>query len=248
MNSDCFFTIGRSHTICQDYAIKIEEASACILADGCSSSKNTDVGSRILLHTLKQQIHLFNPLNIETFLYNTLQKSREIASTMGLENECLNCTLILTLVHKGIIYVISIGDGLISVVFKDGSSGVISHHYENNTPFYLNYFDYCDISSHPSLKVDYDGLVYEKPFNSINIYTFLEKDVLCVNTLSDGIFSFIDSKGLIDSSIIMKEILAVKNYSGSFIERRIKRMLKNFNKEGIINEDDLSITSLYLGE
>lgn len=59
MNSDCYFEIGHSHTICQDYALtgKINDVlSYAIISDGCSSSPLVDVGARLLAHSAKEYL------------------------------------------------------------------------------------------------------------------------------------------------------------------------------------------------
>jgi hypothetical protein len=50
MNANHYFSIGKDHAICQDYAISklINNGGCAILSDGCSSSPSTDIGSRLL--------------------------------------------------------------------------------------------------------------------------------------------------------------------------------------------------------
>ena len=53
MNTDFYCEIGDSHVACEDYALagKINDnISYAIVADGCSSSPNVDVGARVLAH------------------------------------------------------------------------------------------------------------------------------------------------------------------------------------------------------
>ena len=48
---------GKTHKICEDYIISgYNPAPYIILSDGCSSSKNTDVGARVLCHVAKQYL------------------------------------------------------------------------------------------------------------------------------------------------------------------------------------------------
>ena len=59
MNEDCYFEIGHSHTICEDYALtgKINEnLSYAIVCDGCSASDTVDLGARILAHTAREYL------------------------------------------------------------------------------------------------------------------------------------------------------------------------------------------------
>lgn len=61
---DAFFRIGRTHRVCQDYALSAsqvvspagaEERVIALVADGCSGEPHTDVGARLILHgTLNQ--------------------------------------------------------------------------------------------------------------------------------------------------------------------------------------------------
>ncbi len=53
MNTDCFYSIGHSHKVCEDYALSgtIGDTLAyAVVCDGCSSSKQVDVGARLLAH------------------------------------------------------------------------------------------------------------------------------------------------------------------------------------------------------
>ena len=56
MNADHYYTIGNSHSVCQDYAISglVENGAYAILSDGCSSSPDVDVGARMLSLSAKE--------------------------------------------------------------------------------------------------------------------------------------------------------------------------------------------------
>ncbi len=59
MSSDSFFTIGKSHDICEDYAcngVFNDEIAYVIVCDGCSSSTHTDFGSRILSKSIEKNL------------------------------------------------------------------------------------------------------------------------------------------------------------------------------------------------
>ena len=49
MNANCAINIGSTHALCQDYALARNDGPYVILSDGCSSSPDTDVGSRLLV-------------------------------------------------------------------------------------------------------------------------------------------------------------------------------------------------------
>ena len=59
MNADCYYEIGYSHTVCEDYALagKINnDISFAIVCDGCSASPHVDVGARILTYAALSQL------------------------------------------------------------------------------------------------------------------------------------------------------------------------------------------------
>ena len=57
MNTDFYYEIGHSHTICEDYAIAgkfASDISFAIVCDGCSASPHVDVGARIIAHSAQK--------------------------------------------------------------------------------------------------------------------------------------------------------------------------------------------------
>ena len=58
MFADCAFAAGRGHDVCQDYAAAGGGADEpyAILADGCSTSPDTDVGARLLVKCIERPL------------------------------------------------------------------------------------------------------------------------------------------------------------------------------------------------
>jgi hypothetical protein len=57
IQTDIFRRIGATHAVCEDYIIEGNKPFPfIILADGCSTAKNTDMGARILCHLAKQYV------------------------------------------------------------------------------------------------------------------------------------------------------------------------------------------------
>jgi len=58
MHADHHYEIGSSHVACEDYAMSgtQEGLTYAILSDGCSASKDSDVGARILCHLAKSAL------------------------------------------------------------------------------------------------------------------------------------------------------------------------------------------------
>ena len=64
INVDHYMTIGSSHQVCEDYIISgTEPFPYIILSDGCSSSKDTDIGARILAQCAKNYLTTFHNLH-----------------------------------------------------------------------------------------------------------------------------------------------------------------------------------------
>ena len=62
---DSYFTNGKVNKVCQDYVIHGETpVPYVILCDGCSSSKFTDVGARILAHSAKEALNVLKPFEV----------------------------------------------------------------------------------------------------------------------------------------------------------------------------------------
>lgn len=111
MITDSYFTIGSSHEICQDYAT--HQPEIIILSDGCSSVKNSDIGSRLLVF---QTLKFFNannyvePSDIKTIIQSVV----DIACDLGINLDCIHATLLLAYKIENIIKVICCGDGHIT--------------------------------------------------------------------------------------------------------------------------------------
>ena len=50
MTADAYFAIGRTHDVCQDYALASDDVPKtwALVSDGCSSSPASDIGARLL--------------------------------------------------------------------------------------------------------------------------------------------------------------------------------------------------------
>lgn len=155
MNSDSHYEIGSSHKVCQDYAIHGNHNSAhyVIISDGCSSSKDVDIGARILCHTTKTAIEetmdmacsngdwhqlVIEPLT-EFIKEYVLRKSRETITNLNLHIESLDATLILAIKDNDKTYLICWGDGGYILTKKNGVIEYSTIDYESGAPYYLSY-------------------------------------------------------------------------------------------------------------
>ena len=139
MNSDAAYYIGKTHKVCQDYAIAKNNLSEykIILSDGCSGSIQTDMGSRIICETIKNYLELCTINNIKLFFNNI----NIIYQMMDLPKECLDATLLFSFVKNNLIKIKAYGDGIIILKNRNNNTHIISIEFSNSYPFYLNYLN-----------------------------------------------------------------------------------------------------------
>lgn len=251
--TDWFLKKGSTHKICQDYIITGNEPIPyVILADGCSSSPDTDIGARLICHYFKNLLNeeyininygykKFITNNILAICMKQIEYQKKI---LGFESNILDTTLLILYLYNDIVYVDIVGDGGYIVKLIDGSNEFRIINYISNAPYYPSYLIdkkrndlYKKIFNKPKRilneKTDYtDSMdnIYHNwyPIDAIN----------SILIFSDGILSFIPE---IESTEIMENILAFKSLKGQFIQRKMNRYIKNLEKEGITHYDDISI-------
>ena len=152
IHTDALSVLGSTHFVCEDYVVHGGETHPyVILADGCSSSKDTDIGARILVKVAERcfgklaqdGMHIFDD---EGFVFNQMfsviiTEANTIARVMGLDSSCLDATLIIAMVMDNAIRVLMLGDGFVGSVMTDGVNGVQVYRqsYSMNAPYYLSY-------------------------------------------------------------------------------------------------------------
>jgi len=268
MQIDTFLTIGKSHKVCEDYILSgTDPMPYIILADGCSSSKGTDMGARLLCYLAQQYIRFrstkyFEPDHKEMGMW-IIHNAELVAKQLGLPNHSLDSTLIIAYKNYGInnIRVHFYGDGcLIYFGKKQTLFGQIE--YTKNAPYYLSYYIdperdqlFHDMKQDKIVKTLITGqsligtteiFAYDSP----SVYNYILNDEF--NGLliaSDGMTSFIaDREGLVDPSLYINEFHEFKTTKGEFLKRRVNKLLKNLAKEEIYNADDLSVGAFLLEE
>jgi len=136
MNSNCAFYIGTTHEICQDYALANNDT--IVVSDGCSGSKNSDIGSRILSITAMNKIAEIDSLK-EFEEKECILLARPSVKMLNIPNECLDATLLSAKVNKDFFEIMCYGDGVIVIKMQAGYSIVVDCAYSDSYPFYMNY-------------------------------------------------------------------------------------------------------------
>ncbi len=262
INTDSMLEIGSSHDICEDYilhGITENNIPYIILSDGCSSSKYTDVGARILTHKVKKYInnHLCY-LNESIFLektydylpINIIYEANHIIEELNLPQSCLDCTLLFMFIIEGKCYIYRYGDGSVIIEFTDNTIQINSVQFMKNNPYYMSYL------LNPKLNEDYFENIGENYLNKV--YTLKDennvvlcdfkdslvdinkrsvqaidlKDVKNILISSDGIDSFLDKTNGENTPAeeLIYHILNFKNLNGNFLKRTLK------SKKGVFNQ------------
>lgn len=269
MNSDSYFSIGKTHIHNDDYALSKDmlEDSLIVVSDGCSSSPHTDFGSRILTQTLIKSWLSYDKINHLDFLKSL--NCWKIAESLALPNSCLDATLIYAFKHNNLIKVVAVGDGTIAIKDKFDITTILTISYKGNAPLYLNYF--VDYNRMKALKemfdctkeikttiIDPHGKIISTSYissNDIEEYAFPIDEVKSISIFTDGISSF--TKAIITPTSksfepvpeyeIIRKLVDYKGTAGVFVQRVTKKTLKDLKDIGIENNDDLSVATINLG-
>ena len=258
MNADSCFLIGKMHEVCEDYVICSQTGNGrlvTVLSDGCSSSRFSDIGARILVHSALY----FLLRESDSFItdYNKMGEAiitqcyRSIAG-LALPESCLDATLLFAIDLGNEVYVACYGDG---IIMASGSFGTFFHQvtFNQSMPYYLSYWfneegkkrykenqemdSQQRFFSHFESNGTFEKVAYDDPF-----FLYLPKESW-VGISSDGMSSFRsihDGSSLTILEVLMEASL-FKNHKGFFVKRRMKRLIKDYALRGCYNYDDISL-------
>lgn len=154
--TDSYYEIGQTHSKCDDYAIAGTDdgLSYAIVSDGCtgSSSKHTDLGSRLLTLIAKDLLIKMSKSgrfftnekeyskDLLVFRELMLNKIIEIRSLMSLSLNTFEATLLSAISTKnGNNVFLAFGDGTFIVKYDNGIVNIITIKFNPNFPYYLIY-------------------------------------------------------------------------------------------------------------
>ena len=222
MHADSYFRTGKIHSVCEDYALADNNNGypVIILSDGCSSSKHTDVGSRILAHCCRSRLKSVDIFKIaerenftdmlsfyEDYIKSAIWPADATRRQMGLPEECLDATLLVALTLPGEVIVSIAGDGVFAVHDpKDNHLKIIQIEYLTNAPYYLSYqldpqraenfrneFTVVKKIHEYTLNLDTNDLVHIDQKTSddlISHWHFYKSDYDIIALFSDGVETF----------------------------------------------------------
>ena len=266
IEKDSLFLIGKTHQVCEDYALhgEVEGIPFIIVSDGCSGSNHTDIGSRILTHSAVKAIHVLkdNEINIyqryERFGDVLLAAAEDAVFTLGLELQCLDATLIISFVLGNKLYVFMYGDGSILLEYKGGYREYTDISFVNNAPYYLSYqLDkernrmFEGQSGSQGMTENYNGDKQSDKYNTQLVYSWDLEDINSIIISTDGASSFVHSSTTnqpLDLNLVMNELLSLKNTKGEFLNRRVRKFTSQWRKENIDHYDDLGVAGFVFTE
>lgn len=259
---------------CQDYAYAGSIGGAAhsgplywtAVSDGCSTGGNTDIGARMWVHAAR--------LALERSGFAALQDLRSLKESLlshvgGLlapfERQDALATLVLAASDGASAQAALFGDGLVALRHADGTTSTWEVTYEHNAPRYLAYELGTDNESMLEAWRDMVGnsLVQVRTGRLANDGSVLEthcdnkpawaypglwlsfEDVSQFEALlvvTDGVQSF---EGVAPEQSL-QELLAVKNPTGQFLQRRFGAMARSWRKGSArMPQDDLGAGVLW---
>jgi len=269
--ADHYFRIGTMHESsglpCQDYARSgtYMDTTYAIVSDGCSSSPDTDIGSRILCILAENYIHESIFLKNDIFgsfwewtvrlEKNILGAAREIIRG-HISGNTLDATLIVAVssLSQQKTGIIIFGDGGFMLKSTGGEKRDFrTLHWHKNAPPYLSY------KLGNSREVEYRKFVGPYPQGewtqhistvgpmiyecglapTAHEFTFDEVDEVSIFT--DGISSF-DYRG--NPLELAQRLTAHKSYNGEFVKRTSLANLKRLKAEGLFPADDYATATI----
>ncbi len=272
--ADSYYYMGKTHHYCQDYSIHCTQTKSYLnhpfvaISDGCSSSKDTDIGARLLLKTIYNN-SLFS---FDRGLYDSFSIAKSIAETMFLDSTCLDATILFAELTNPTCGTIGCsGDGFVIKINRNNDIEITEITFPSGAPYYLNYvfneerkqlfIDHFSLKrlikkyvisngivSQPIITKDTDGTIYYDSF------TVKDYKYICVS--SDGLAAFMEKisndtfiyNSPLQPTDVIKQIIAFKNANGEFVKRRLLSFKKTCDSTNWLNEDDVSVGALYLGE
>jgi len=146
MQADHAFTIGHSHKVCEDYARSgvTPPYSGCstayaFVSDGCSGSKDTDVGARILVSGVEQSLFAGRRVKATDDICAIIYSCVPVQRLLGLDEACLDATLLGVYVDTRI-NVFGMGDGVIAFKMHSGDLVAFDILSPSGFPLYPSYF------------------------------------------------------------------------------------------------------------
>lgn len=249
---DSHFSMGRTHLVCEDYARCGRSPFPWVMiSDGCSSSNDTDIGSRLLVLTAQQYLCQLNRLpDYYSFGKYVISQTVRNMRPFDLNDNTLDATLLLAIAKGRTIYIYIYGDGFIVLKDKKNNWRSLEFSFTQNAPYYLSYWiDESYRSSYLKISQTQRTLEIKEgkernifPFDKMLQYQFSLDDYPLIAIASDGLSKFINIKDYqpVAVEILIPRLFDFPSLSGSFVKRRLPAILTDLATENVIPFDDFS--------
>jgi hypothetical protein len=228
-----------------------------ILGDGCSSSPHTDIGVRLLVMGARQVLLNYLAARLipsaDALAQEVVQHAYAALRLTGLPLASLDATLSVAFVYDGYAHVYLYGDGALIQVNLSGQSTLTAIQYSHNAPYYPSYRvdktrdkDYRLKSQDHRKTVVINGQASHGTVLAPTYYRIAVMELSALVIASDGLDNVIDTRQpkAMAREEVAGQFLEFTNANGAFVQRRLKRTLKQWAKQGIVNSDDLSVGAM----
>lgn len=250
------YRTGKSrHKSCEDYTLSGSEPMPyLIVCDGCSSSPQTDIGAMLLAVSARNQIRELAAIpDYHAFGDAVIRRAAEAARVLEIPRNSLDATLLAAFCIEGHIRVCVYGDGFVISKGRDDLH-IREISFESNAPYYLSYLlnedrqnAYRQELDNPKIIRQSDGQSVHLSYDAPVFFDFKADELSMLMTGSDGLSSFTDMQGHpMAAREVIQEFTAFKNFKGEFVRRRAKRAITDFEKQLVVNTDDLSVAAMLL--
>lgn len=257
MKTDTFIEIGSQHQMCEDYIISGD--NYIILADGCSGSKHSEMGSRFVCYMAKMYMKLHGVAGIDDFKYYenlgnwVIHNSDTLTRQLGLDKTCLDATLVVAYAKDDYVHICMFGDGYIVMKTAWGDYEIYCVDFKagsKSMPYYLRYLiDDEGRKKYHEMKVSKtvnkttifsDGTVknhtIEQAYDNIEFWHLPIGRFKSISICSDGLGTFLkptaDETGnkIMNAEDMVPSIFDFKSSAGVFLQRQINMCKRNMRK------------------
>ncbi|HSD47126.1 MAG TPA: protein phosphatase 2C domain-containing protein [Pyrinomonadaceae bacterium] len=278
MNADSVFDIGSTHAVCQDYVLARSGTGSgdvgpyVVLADGCSSSRDTDIGARLLVKAMDQALVRKEKRDVCELHAESARVALGWAELTSVAAEAVDATLLTAHVYGDELIVACSGDGVIVLESKTAVLDVYSISSPSGYPFYPAYVHQPERLAEmmgnrrcvkefkhfgrESPEAPFELLEVTTSESLTGVFTLNVADYKYVAVTSDGLNSFFhtqeSSSGKRLEPVCLTDVLgqlwSFKNSHGVFVERRLRKFKKDAAARSWAHADDLSLGVIHLGD
>jgi len=278
MHADAFFTIGKTHKVCESYALAgkldrgdldpLPPALLALVSDGCSTGHHTDFGSRLLVMAALEVFSLDGHLGDGR---KVVRRAMEMGSDINLPGSAFAATLMAVSHQTGddVARAVAWGDGVVAGRRRDGGIDYFTIEYPSGAPAYLWYLTddtktigYLEQFGGTQIVTEFQDMQEVSSWESEDIFApevfdFPVAEYDLVMVMDDGAQSFMapdpkygnrPSRVMLEG--ILPQVMDIHGATGEFLTRRVRNgfLRKHCVQNNWDHHDDLAIGALWLSD